>query len=180
MSVLLPTLGKPEQSHVRHHLELEAQRAPLPRLPGLGAPRSAIDGRREVLVASTAVASCGDHESISGSRELAQSLLAVGVEDDGAERDPHLGVPSRVAVAVLALTVFAALGAHRAQVTHVLQRAQSRIGDQDYVSAVAAVAPCGPAERYELLPAERDDAVAAVAGLDLDRALVDEPHGGTG
>ena len=51
------------------------------------------------------------------------------------------------------------------------------VGHQPDAAAVAAVAAVRAAERDELLAAEADAAVAAVAGDDLDFGFVDEFHG---
>src|SRR5207253_10437264 len=51
---------------------------------------------------------------------------------------------------------------------------QARIGLEHDVAAVAAVAPVGPALRHELLAAEREAAVAALTGLDVDLRAVAE------
>ena len=47
------------------------------------------------------------------------------------------------------------------------------------VAAAAAVAAVGAAELDEALAAERDHAVAAVAGAAVDLGLVEEFHGGS-
>ena len=47
----------------------------------------------------------------------------------------------------------------------------------DHVAAFAAVAALGPAEFDELLAPERDAAVAAGAGRDIDLGFVEEFHG---
>ena len=54
------------------------------------------------------------------------------------------------------------------------QRREIAVGDEHDVAAAPAVAAVGPAARHELLAAEADAAVAAVAGSDVDRRLVDE------
>src|SRR5439155_23296733 len=56
--------------------------------------------------------------------------------------------------------------------------AKRRVGDQDDVAAVAAVAAVGTALGNELLAAEAERAVAALSGLDVNRRTVAE-HGRT-
>ena len=51
-------------------------------------------------------------------------------------------------------------------------------GFRHHVAAAAAVAAVGAAELDEFLAAERDAAVATVAGPDLDSRLVEKFHGG--
>ena len=54
------------------------------------------------------------------------------------------------------------------------QGGKAFIGTQDYIAAVAAVPSIGTAVGYELLAAEAEAPVAAVAGADVDVHLVDE------
>ena len=55
--------------------------------------------------------------------------------------------------------------------------AGSAIYSASDVAAAAAIAAGGPAELDELLAPERNAAVAAVAGADIDLGLVEEFHG---
>ena len=62
-------------------------------------------------------------------------------------------------------------------VAEVDQGVEVLVGLQPDVAAVAAVAAVGAAERDELLAAEADAAIAAIAGSDRDFSFVDEFHG---
>ncbi len=85
-------------------------------------------------------------------------------------------VAAGTAVAVRALAVLPALGVVRPLVPQVVEGVERRVGDRPDGAAVPPVAAGGPAPRDELLPAEGDAAVAAVAPLDVDFSGVDE-HG---
>jgi hypothetical protein len=77
-------------------------------------------------------------------------------------------------VTVRALAVLAALGPEGALVPEVVEGVESRIRERPDRAAVPAVAAGRPASRDELLPAEGDAAIAAVAAFDLDFRGVDE------
>ena len=62
------------------------------------------------------------------------------------------------------------------QVAEVEQGAEVLVGDEDDAAAIAAVASGRAALVDELLAAERDRAVAAIAGLHLNADLIDELH----
>ena len=79
--------------------------------------------------------------------------------------------------AVLAHAVAAALGLEVLLVAVVDQRVEAVDRLDNDVAALAAVAAVGPAELDELLAPERDAAVAARAGRDVDLGLVEEFHG---
>ena len=62
-------------------------------------------------------------------------------------------------------------------VAEVEQRREPLVDDEHDATAVAAVAARRARPGDELLAPERDRAVAAVAGLHVDRGFVDEVHG---
>ena len=110
---------------------------------------------------------------------LARSAMSsprVGVGDHGADRHAQHDVLGAAAVLVGAAAVLAALRAMDARVAIVDQRVDVAVGDGIDAAAAAAVAAVGPAARDVLLAPERGDAVAAVAGDDLDRRFVEELH----
>src|SRR6185312_15053208 len=61
-------------------------------------------------------------------------------------------------------------------VAEIDQGVEAFVGDQPHRTAETAVAAVGTTERDELLAAEADAAVAAIAGLDFDIGFVDEFH----
>ena len=61
-------------------------------------------------------------------------------------------------------------------VAEVDQGVEVVFGDEDDVAALAAVAAVRAAELDEFLPPERDHAVAAVAGAEVDLGLVEKLH----
>jgi hypothetical protein len=63
-------------------------------------------------------------------------------------------------------------------VTQVEQRVVVLAGDQNDITAIAAIAAAGAAARNEFLAPERKNTVAAVAGFDVDYYLINE-HGKT-
>jgi hypothetical protein len=79
-------------------------------------------------------------------------------------------------MAVLAHAILALLRLEVLLIAVVDQRVQPVRDLDDDVAAAAAIAAGRPAELDELLPAERDAAVAAVAGSDIDLGLVEELH----
>jgi hypothetical protein len=75
-------------------------------------------------------------------------------------------------VALGALTVAAALGAEVRAAAEALEVAQVVVAAQHHVAAAAAVAPVGPALWHVRLAPEREAAVAARTGADLDACAV--------
>ena len=75
-----------------------------------------------------------------------------------------------------ALAVPAPLGAEVHAAPERLQVAQRVVDAQDHVAAASAVASVGPALRHVRLAAERQAAVAAGAGADLEVGAIGE-HG---
>src|SRR6185295_12862150 len=106
--------------------------------------------------------------------EVTQQLAALGVEDLGADRHARDQALAALAVLILAAAVLAAARLEHAPVLQIEQGGQARIGLEHHVAAVAAVAAGRPPERPVLLAPHRRRSVATVAGLELDRDLVDE------
>src|SRR6185312_9322945 len=132
-------------------------------------------GRRlEMRVAKTAVAAPREAFAIAGLHDLGQQRFLVLGEHLGARRHGNHRVLAGNTGAVLAHAALAALRLEVLAVAVVDQRVE--IGDafQPYVAALAAVAAIGTAELDELLTPERDGAVTACAGGNVDLGLVEK------
>ena len=79
-------------------------------------------------------------------------------------------------MAVLAHAAAAVLGGEMLLIAVIDERVEAVDGERDDVAAVAAVAAVRPAVFDELLAPERNAAVAAVAGADIDLGFVEEFH----
>ncbi len=165
-----------KQTDVGHDLELEAQVPHLAGFARLGVARRAVFGSREVFVAAATLATFGDHEPLLRPRELAQLLLRVAVEHDGADRDAHLDVFRRTAVTVFALPVATRVGAYGVVMNQIVECAEARICDQHDVPTAPTVAAGGAAEGDVFLAPKRDRTFAAATCFDPKLTLVDKPH----
>ena len=116
-------------------------------------------------VAEAALAALGDQQALAVAGQVADHFIGVDVDDHGADRHEDRVVLAALAVALLAHAVLAALRAELLLVAEIDQRVEVFVGFQPDVAAVAAIAAVGAAERDELLAAETDAAVAAVAGM---------------
>ncbi len=172
----LARVGEAHEPDVRHHLELEQEIAPLAGLALLRAARRAIVRQREVDVAAPSAAAARDDHALSVLGHVGDELARRRVFDLRPERDTLDAIAPRATVAVLAHAVPAALGGERSRLREVEQRGEARVAREDDVASLASVAARGPAERDELLAAERDGAVAARTRDDLDATLIDETH----
>ena len=173
----LADVREAEETHVGHHLELEAELQLLAGLARLGAARGAVVRRREVDVAAPALAAARDDDARVRRVEIVEELVRVAHVDLRTDRtaDEHLG--GRPAVAVGALAVLAVLAADRPPVREIEEGGEPLVGDEDDVRAASAVATGRAPERDELLAPERHDAVAAAAGHQIHVARIDELHG---
>ena len=117
------------------------------------------------------------HELLAEVGEVEQHGLAVFVEHLRADRHLQHDVLAVGAMAVLAHAMHALRRLEVLLVAVVDQRVEAVDGFDDHVAALAAIAAARPAEFDEFLAAERDAAVPAVAGTDIDLCLVEEFHG---
>ncbi len=173
----LADVRKAEQPDVGHHLQLEPELLLFARFARLGAARCAIVRRREVDVASATAPAAGDDDLFALRVHVEDGLVRLRVEALRAHGHAHDAVWAALAVLVLAAPVLAALGDDATRERHVDERQLALVADEDDVAALAAVTPRGPAVGRVLLAAERDAAVAAGTGHDLDLARIDELHG---
>ena len=128
-------------------------------------------------IAEAAVAALREHDALADRGEIGEQRLLVLVEDLRADRHLQHHVLAAGAVAVLAHAVAARPGLEMLLVAVVDQRVEAVDRLDDDVAAAAAVAAAGAAELDELLAPERDAAVAAVAGANIDLGFVEEFHG---
>ena len=169
----LADAGEADERDVGHELELQAQPALLPHLALLRERRGAPLVGEEAGVAPAAAPALGGQPPVAGVDQVGQRH-AVLVADRGALGHGDLEVGAALAVLALALPVGAAPGRPVRVVPERDQRRHVAVRHQPHPSPGAAVASVGPAEGHVGLPTERDRAGPAVAGLDVDLALVDE------
>ena len=109
-------------------------------------------------------------------REIEELFASFGIEDDGANGNLQDHVVGRRAVAIGTFAMAAASSFEFAIVTVAKERVVVRVRFDVNVAAVSAIATRWAAARDVLLPAKREAAVAAVAGLHHDFRFVSK-HG---
>jgi hypothetical protein len=172
----LARVGQPDQPGVGDQLQPKPDRQLLARLAGVGVPRRLVRRALEVRIAEAAVAAAGEPHALTRLPEIGeQGLVVLGV-DLGARRHLDDDVGAVRAGAVLA---HAGRAVARLEVLLIAVVDQGvEVGDalRPYVAAAPAIAAVRPAELDELLAAEADRAVAAVARADVDLGLGEELH----
>ena len=127
-------------------------------------------------VAEAAIAAAQQSHPLAGDVQVGEHGFLIVGEDLGADRDLDDDVLRARAGAVRRRPVAALRRPEMLGVAEVDQRIKVMFRDEDDVAAFAAVAAVRAAELDELLPPERDHAVAAVAGAQVDLGLVEEFH----
>src|ERR1043165_9809065 len=127
-------------------------------------------------VAEAAVTALRDHDGLADVGQVGEQSLTILLIDLGAGRDPHDDVLAVRAGAILAHPGAAVLRREMLLVAIVDQRVEAVPRGDDHVAAAPAVAAVRAAELDELLAAERDTAVPAIAGADVDLGFVEEFH----
>src|SRR5690606_22061861 len=176
----LAGIGEAQQADVGQQLQLQLQRALLARLARGRLARGAVGRALEVHVAQAALAAAGHQQALAVRGQVADDLVGLDVGHHGANRDGDEQVLAALAVHLPAHAVLPALGAEAALVAEVDQGGEVLVGDQPDAAAIAAVAAVRTAQRDELLAAEADASVAAIAGDHLDFSFVDQFHGAAG
>ena len=114
-------------------------------------------------IAEAAIAPAGEEGALAGFGQIGDQGCAIFFVDLRADRHLEHGVGAARAVAVLAHAAAAVLRLEVLLVAIVDERVEALDRLRDHVTALAAITAVGPAEFDELLAAERDAAVAAVA-----------------
>ena len=127
-----------------------------------------------MLVAQPAPPALRDEHPLALGREVRKDFVRVFVADDGADRQLDEDVFARETRAVRAHSVLAAARAPFALELEMVERVQTPGPDDVDRPAASAVAAGGSAFRDVLLTPEGDASIAAVAGFDADRRLIDE------
>ena len=145
-------------------------------LTGIGVAWRAVGRGLEMRVAEAAIAALRQQHLVAELVEIGEQGLAVFLIDLGADRHLQDQVLAVGAVAVLAHAIAAALRLVVLQIAVIDQGIEPVHRARDHVATVPAVAAIGPAELDEFFAPERDAAVSAGAGLDVDLGFVEEFH----
>jgi hypothetical protein len=129
-----------------------------------------------MLVAPSAPSALAEDEPVAVLDEIVQYLVRFRIHSDGANWYGQYGMFAVAARAVAAFTVPPALGLVLGVKPEMQQGVVVPVRDQDDVAAAPAVATAGSALGDVFLPAERETAIAAIAGFDSNYDFVDK-HG---
>jgi hypothetical protein len=172
----LAGVGQADQADVGDQLQPQPDPQLLAFLTGIGELGSLVDRALEVQVAPAAVAALGQAQGHAGGVHVGDQGLLVLLQHLGADGDLQDDVVARRAVARPAHAVDARPGLEVLLVAVVDQGVEALDRLDPDVAASAAVPAVGAAVFDVLLASERDRAAAAVAGADIDFALVQEFH----
>ena len=167
---------QPDQPCIGDQLQPEPDDALLARQAGIEAARGAVGRRLEVGVAEAAIAALGEQHTLPKRVEVGDQRLVVFLEDLGADRHLQRRVVAAGAGALAAHAAAAVLRLEMLLVAVVDERVQPVDAFRPDVAATPAVAAVGAAELDELLAAEGERAVPAVAGADIDLGLIEKFH----
>jgi hypothetical protein len=169
-----------DQTHVGDQLQAQPEGVFLAFEARIGAPGRLVHRPLEAGVSKTAIATLGQPHPHAELVEVGQQGLAVLLEHLSARGDLEDHVLAIAAVTVAAHAVMAGAGLEVLLVAKVDQGVQPFDRLDPHIAAPAAVAAVGSTVLDELLAPKRHGARAAVAGADIDLALVEEFHGETG
>ena len=136
------------------------------------------DLKRVLPVAAFAAA--GGDNSFAGRCEIFEHETVLVVHNDGARRNTDDQIFGAAAVAIGALSVFAASRRDSFAVSESGQGIDSWLGNDDDAAAIAAVAAIGTAAWHVFFAAKADAAIAAAAGFDFNSDAIDEHVGEVG
>ena len=166
MRVDLPALGRPTRPTSASSLSSSRRRFSSPSVPGSARRGARLVGVAKFWLPLPPLPPAGHLEALPVAQQLAQHLAGVVVHDHGAHRHLDHEVLARLAGAVAAQAVLAALGGVDRLEAEVVEGVQAFVGDQEDRAAVTAVAARRAAVRDVLLAPERDAPVPTAASAD--------------
>src|SRR5580765_1981537 len=136
--------------------------------------RRLVPGLGEMLIATTAASAVRDENALAGRREVGKRCVGFAVVDHRADGNEQNHVRAGVAGTIRTFAVTATVGFEFAIVAVTEKRVVVGIGFEIDAAAIAAIAAARAAAGDVFFAAERNAAVAAVAGLDCDFCFVNE------
>jgi hypothetical protein len=130
-----------------------------------------------MLIPPAAASTARDHEFLANDREIVDRLSGVLVVDNRSYRDREFDMLGIAALFVAAFAMAAAIGLMLGIEAEVQQRVVVGRSNHVYIASATAVAAAGTATGHELFTAERENAVAAVAGLHKDSNFINKHRG---
>src|SRR6185295_12954007 len=169
-------VGQAEKPHVGQDFEFQLESAAFARRARRELARRAVGAGLEMDVSQAALAALRQDRGLAVDGEIRQQFAGLDIAHHGAHGKSQGDVIGSFAIAVGTAALFTVARPVNASVAILDQRIDVAVGDREYATAAAAVTAVGPAARYEFLPPETRDAIAAVSGMDFDVGFVDEFH----
>src|SRR5579859_3749110 len=169
-------VGHAQKTDVGQNLEFEFQATAFAGRTRGALARRTIGTGFEVNVAQSALTAPGKHRGLPVPGQISEHFARLQVANYGAHRKMQGNIIGGLAVAVAPAPLLAITRAMYAGITVLDERIDVAVCDREYAAAAAAVAAVRAAAWNEFLAPETRDAVAAVAGMDLDNGFVDEFH----
>ena len=141
---------KADEADIRQELEFQTKADNLTRMPFFMLGRRLVGRGRETGVTPAASSSCGDCEGLSGSREVKDLFAGVCVVNDSSNGNRKLDIFPISAGSVAAFSMPAAFGGMFRIEAEMEKRVVVLAGDQDNVSALAAITTARTTARNKL------------------------------
>ncbi len=171
-------IRQPDDARIRDEFQPQPNGHFHARLAGIHPARRAVGRGLEPRIAEAAIAAFRDQHALAGLGQVAEQHFLILRQHLRAGRHLQRNVLALMAGAVRPLAVLAVARLVVLLITEIDQRVEVRDALDPHVAAAPAVAAIGSAELDELLAAERQAAIAAVSGADIDLGLIEEFHDG--
>jgi hypothetical protein len=127
-------------------------------------------------IAFAAPAAGGEHNTVAGLIQIADSLAGPGVANDSSHRNFNDEILAAAAMTIAAHSVLAATGLALFVIAEIQQCRELCIRNRDDIATGPAIATVGSAAANELLTMKADATTSAIAANDPYFCLIDEFH----
>ncbi len=173
-------IGKSQQSNIGKHFQLEPEGPMLAGLTGSRSSGRAVGARFEIDIAEAPLASPREQCDLLVRGQVGDRFSGFRVRDHGTGGHAQYDVIGTFPAALGTAPVLAVPRVVNAREAIFDEGIDVSVGHRIDAAAAAAVPAVGPSARYVLFAPEAHDAVAPLAGVDLDARFVDEFHGACG
>jgi len=170
----LAGIGVPDDPHIGHEFQFQADLAGFSGLAGFGVAGSLVGGGGKPGISPASQSSPGNDESLGFPGQVFEHLSRFRVAHDSPPGHRKNEVRSAPPFLIFPFSVLASLGVIMLAVTKIEEGGELAVGFQNHVPAITPVAAVGTPAGNILLTAKADATFSPIAGLDEDFYFIDK------
>jgi hypothetical protein len=170
----LAGIGVPDDAHIGHEFQFQADLAGFPGLTGFGMAGSLAGGGGKPGISPASHPAPGNDENLAFPGQISEYLSRFRIAHDSPPGHRKNKIRSTPPFLIFSFSVLAPFGVIMLAVTKIEEGGELAVGFQDHVPAPAPVAAVGTPAGNVLFTAKADATFSSIAGLDEDFHFIDK------